>query len=190
MPQALDASAYVFQGVWTNWSKGAVRGATLTLSPASAAVLVAILALFVQMTGSQLWTVIQFLFHQTRATQAPMDAMYHQQQAVLRNNPSDLSSLRQLFRVMWAWRRSGRKAVWRSLPLMLWALGHFLFFGLAGVFSSALVTAGDGALSRSLDCGVFKQSYLNALSSQLATGFINHLDLDFQAKSQDDTQLS
>jgi hypothetical protein len=73
---------------------------------------------------------------------------------------------------------------------MLFAVCHFVFFGLAGVFSSMLVAAGDGVLSRSPDCGVFKQSYLNALNSQPATGLVNRLNLDFQAKSQDDTQLS
>jgi hypothetical protein len=190
MPQALDASAYVFQGVWTNWSKKGVLGVTLTLSPANAAVLVAILALFVQMTGSQLWTVIQFTFHQHRASEVPKDALYHQQQAVLRNNPSDLNTLRQLFRLMWAWRGKSKKPVRRSLRLMLWAICHFVFFGLAGVFSSTLIAAGDGVLSRSPYCGVFKQSYLDALNSQPTTGFVSHLNLDFQAKSQDDTELS
>ena len=165
-------------------------GATLTLSPQSAAVLVAILALFVQMTGSQLWTVIQFIFHQRRATEAPMDALYHQQQAVLRNNTSDLNTLRQLFRLMWAWRGRSKKSFRRSIHLILWSIAHFVFFGLAGVFSSILVSAGDGALSRSPYCGVFKQSYLDAINSQPTTGFVNHLNLDFQAKSEDDTQLS
>ena len=190
MPQALDASAYVFQGLWTNWSKGPVLGRKLTLSPQNAAVLVAILALFVQMTGSQLWTVIQFTFHQLRATDVPMDALYHQQQAVLRNNTSDLNTLRQLFRLTWAWRGKSKRTVWRSFHLMLWAIVHFVLFGLAGVFSSILVSAGDGTLSRSPYCGVFKQSYFDALNSQPSTGFVNHLNLDFQAKSEDDTQLS
>ena len=192
MPQALDASAYVFQGLWTNWGPGggAVLGATLTLSPQNAAVLVAILALFVQMAGSQLWTVIQFIFHQTRASEVPMDALYHQQQAVLRNNTSDLNTLRQLVRLTWAWRGRAKTPFRRSFHLMLWAIVHFVFFGLAGVFSSIVVSAGDGALARSPYCGVFKQSYLDALNSQPATGFVNHLNLDFQAKSEDDTQLS
>ena len=118
MPQALDASAYVFQGVWTNWSKKGVLGVTLTLSPANAAVLVAILALFVQMTGSQLWTVIQFTFHQHRASEVPKDALYHQQQAVLRNNPSDLNTLRQLFQ-----HPAGHNIEWHAVLSLLNSVG-------------------------------------------------------------------
>ena len=189
MPQALDASSYVFQGVWIDWSKGAISGSTLTLSPVNAAVLVAVLALFVQMTGSQLWTAIQFMFHQCRASKAPMDGYYHQQQAVLRNNTSGLSTLRQLLRIMWAWRGRARRPFRRSVHLMFWALFHFLLFGLAGVFSSSFVTAGKVALSRSPYCGVLSPSYLQSLGSFGST-IVNQRNLDLQAKSQDDVQLS
>jgi hypothetical protein len=189
MPQALDASSYVFQGVWINWSKGAISGSTLTLSPGNAAVLVAVLALFVEMTGSQLWTVLQFMFHQCRASKAPLDGYYHQQQAVLRSNTSDLNTLRQLLRITWAWRGKTRRPFRRSVNLMLWALLHFVLFGLAGVFSSTVVTAGKAALSRSPYCGVLSPSYLQSLGG-VGTSFVNQRDLDLQAKSQDDTQLS
>jgi hypothetical protein len=189
MPQALDASSYVFQGVWIDWSKGAISGSTLTLSSVNAAALVAVLALFVQMTGSQLWTVIQFIFHQCRASRAPVDGYYHQQQAILRNNTSGLSTLRQLLRITWAWRGRTRRPFRRSAHLMLWAVFHFVLFGLAGVFSSNFVTAGKVALSRSPYCGVLSPSYLESLGT-VGSSIVNRRNLDLQAKSQDDTQLS
>jgi hypothetical protein len=189
MPQALDACSYLFQGIWINWSKGAISGATLTLSPRNAAVLVAVLALFVQMTGSQLWTVFQFIFHQCRASKGPLDGYYHQQQAVLRNNTSDLNTLRQLLRITWAWRGKARRPFRRSVHLLLWAFLHFVLFGLAGVFSSTVVTAGKAALSRSPYCGVLSPSYLQSLGT-LQTPLVNQRNLDLQAKSEDDTQLS
>jgi hypothetical protein len=191
MPQASDASSYVFQGIWTNWAKGAVLGSTLTLSAQNAAVLFAILALFVRMTGSQLWTVIQFVLHQKRVSDIPMDALYHQQQVVLRNNTSDLNTMRQLLRLMWAWRRRSKQPVRRSIHLILSALVHFILFGLAGVFSSVLVRAGNDALSRSPYCGgglLFKASYLNAVDAPSA--IFHPIDLNLQDKSQDDAQLS
>jgi hypothetical protein len=73
---------------------------------------------------------------------------------------------------------------------MIWAMLHFLFFGIAGVFSSNLVDAGEVALSRSPFCGSFSQAYLDSLNSVPSTGVINTLNLNYQAKSQDDTQLS
>src|ERR1700733_4754926 len=99
MPQALEASSYVHQGFWTNWSKGGTLGETLTLSRANSTILVAVLAIFVQVTGSQLWRVFQIALHQARATQEPRDALHHQQQAVLRNNPSDFGSIWQLLQI-------------------------------------------------------------------------------------------
>jgi hypothetical protein len=117
-----------------------------------------------------------------------MDGYYHQQQAVLRNNTSGLSTLRQLLRITWAWRGRAKRPFRRSAHLMLWALFHFVLFGLAGVFSSSFVTAGKVALSRSPYCGVFSPSYLQSLGN--AGSIVNQRNLDLQAKSQDDTQLS
>jgi hypothetical protein len=72
---------------------------------------------------------------------------------------------------------------------MLSALLHFILFGLAGVFSSTVVTAGKAALSRSPYCGVLSPSYLQSLGN-VGTSIVNQRNLDMQAKSQDDTQLS
>jgi hypothetical protein len=38
----------IYTGVWTNWSKGAVVGSTITLSNRNGAVLIAALAIFIQ----------------------------------------------------------------------------------------------------------------------------------------------
>ena len=54
MTQALEPSAYIFEGIWTNHSKTGVRGLTLTLTSAHSTLLTNSLALFVTLAGGQL----------------------------------------------------------------------------------------------------------------------------------------
>jgi hypothetical protein len=185
MPQALEASSYVYQGVWTNWSKGKTLGATLTLSSANGTILVAVLAIFVQVTGSQLWRVFQVALHQSRATQDPRDGLHHQHQAVLRNNSSDFASVWQFLRIGLAWRhQKTTNALRRSLALVIWALLHFALFALAGIFSTPLIHAGDAVLSRSPFCGKFSKTYLASLGSHANTGMPGHLENEYYAQYQ------
>src|SRR4051794_37939554 len=185
MPRAPEASSYVYQGVWTNWSKGKTLGGTLTLSVANSTILVAVLAIFVQVTGSQLWKVFKMALHQSRATQNQRDGLHHQQQAVLRNNPSDFSSVWQLLHIGLAWRHQRTtNALKRSLALAIWALLHFMLFAVAGVFSTPLVDAGDAVLSRSPFCGTFNTTYLTSLGSHTTTGMPGHLDNEYYVQYQ------
>jgi len=160
MPEALDPSAYVFEGVWTNWGKSRVLGATLTLTPRNATVLVAILALFVQITGSQLWIFVRFAIHQYL--------------------------LVQILRTSWSWRHTSRRPFHRSILLILLALLHFAAFGFAGVFASRVANAGDETLSRSPFCGTLNTPYASAIDRQT----LNPLNSEYSSKLQRDAQLS
>jgi hypothetical protein len=185
MPQALEASSYVHQGVWTNWNKGGTLGGTLTLSRANSTILVAVLAIFVQVTGSQLWRVFQIALHQARATQKPRDALHHQQQAVLRNNPSDFGSIWQLLRIGLAWRHQRTiNSLKRSLALVIGALVHFILFALAGILSAPLVNAGEAVLSRSPFCGTFNNTYLASLGSHASMNMPGHLENEYYSQYQ------
>jgi hypothetical protein len=191
MAQALDASSYIYQGVWIDWSKGGALGRTLTLAPANSIILVAVLAIFVQVTGSQLWKVFQLAIHQFRATQKQKDGLYHQQQAVLRNNTSDFSSIWQLLRIGFAWRHQRTiSPLRRSFTLVTWALLHFLLFATAGIFSSPLVNAGDAVLSRSPFCGTFKTTYFDSMGSHAKPGMPDHLENEYYAHYQTRCQQS
>jgi hypothetical protein len=191
MSQAQDASSYIYQGVWIDWSKGKVRGGTVTLSPANSTILVAILAIFVQVTGSQLWKVFQLALHQFRATEKQRDGLYHQQQAVLRNNTSDFSSIWQLAKIGFAWRHQRTiSPLRRSFTLVTWALLHFLLFALAGIFSSPLVDAGDAVLSRSPFCGKFNDTYFSSMGSHSKPGMPDHLENEYYAHYQTRCQES
>jgi hypothetical protein len=185
MPLALEASSYVYQGFWTNWSKGKTLGGTLTLSFAKSTILVAVLAIFVQVTGSQLWKVVQIALHQSRATQKPRDALHHQHQAVLRNNSSDFGSIWQFLRIGLAWRHQRTtNALRRSLALVIWALLHFTLFALAGILSTLLIHAGDAVLSRSPFCGKFNNTYLTSLGNHSSTGMPGHLQNEYYVQYQ------
>jgi hypothetical protein len=139
MPQALGASSHVYQGVWVYWGKGKTLGAMLTVAPSNASILVAVVAIFVQVAGSQLWKVFQLALHQRRATTKPRDGLHHQQQAILRNDTSDFSSIWQLLNVGFAWRRQKTiHPLRRSIALAGWALLHFLLFAFAGIFSTLI----------------------------------------------------
>ena len=124
MQHAQDASAYAFEGIWVNWSKGGTKGLTWTLCPTNATILISTLAVFVTMAGGQLWTILRFSLHQLRATpQSRTTTMLHkQQQVVLRNAATDLTTLRLFFCLLWSWRKNSRNSLSSSLPVMAVAL--------------------------------------------------------------------
>ena len=193
MPVADAASSYVYQGVWTNWSKGKHTGLTLTLSPTNTLLVIAVLAIFIQLVGTQLWRILQFVLHQSRATAEPRNGLYHGQQVILRNSSSELGALWSMMRLAIAYRKEKMaKSFRRSAPLMSLTLLHFLFWALAGVFSSQILGAGDQVLSRSPFCGVYNNTYYYSMPRFDAMGgaVTNHRLNEFYANNQDRYQQS
>ena len=191
MSQAESAAAYVYEGAWTNWSKGRHLGATLTLSPRDALLVVSVLALFVGLAGTQLWKIIQFIVHQSRATAYDRDGLYHQQQVILRNSSSELGACWNLVRVAFAWRTQKRVHSYRrSAALVALPLLHFAFFTLAGVFASRLLDAGDQVLSRSPYCGDYNVTYISSLGTSTIPGSPNRLVNDYAVNAQNQLQRS
>jgi hypothetical protein len=89
-----------------------------------------------------------------RATREARGGAYHQEQAVLRNNVSDINSLWQLTKIWWSW-RSGSS--WRARPsfnLFFLGLLHLAAFGAAGILAFRITGAGNQVLiARSSNCG-------------------------------------
>ncbi|KAF2018547.1 hypothetical protein BU24DRAFT_475616 [Aaosphaeria arxii CBS 175.79] len=99
--------AYV--GFWTNWSSGKIQGATVTLTRRNGGLLVAFLALFVATAGRSFWRIICFMLHCFLSKpSSPQDGLYHQRQALLRNNEAALSAAWQLLEMMVVWKKSFR----------------------------------------------------------------------------------
>ena len=146
--------ASIYTGPWVDWSRGPILGSTITLSARSASVLAAFLALFVTIVGSSLWRILSFTIHQCSASPEAKDGLHHQHQLIFRNTGSPFEATKSFTETAWHWRRTGRKAWSRSLPLALFALAFLLAFGAASILTS-LVTRAAGAqrLLVSNNCG-------------------------------------
>lgn len=131
----------VYLGVWTNWSKGRVLGATLTLNYQEGTLLIAFLAIFVALVGTSLWRISCFFLHLVTSTKGPhaRDGLYHQHQAILRNSPDPVHGLVNLSRSYWAWRYASHNAHRRVLPTIAYSAICTGVFALASGFSSGAI---------------------------------------------------
>jgi len=171
----MSSSQTIYVGTWTNWSKGHVKGATLTLPNQHGVVLIAALALFIQLAGGQSWRILSYIVYQIRTTRARKDGLYHQQQATLRNTSSDIGSLWSLAKLGWAWRSVTRRSARRSFGIVALAFVHLLAFTSAGILSSHFTSVGnDVLLARSSSCGIWNPAPdLADLAQNIAYGVYN-----------------
>ena len=117
------SQATIQLGIWTDWDKGSITGLTLTTTSAGGAVLTVFLALYVQSTGNHSWGIIRFIIHQARVRRTPQEALYHQQQVVLRN-ASSADACVGFLTLGWGWRKKAPKPIVKSVPLFLLAMVH------------------------------------------------------------------
>jgi hypothetical protein len=194
MEQALEPTAYIYEGVWRNLSKSTARNLTLTLCPTRAVILTNALALFVAMSGSQLWTIIRFTLHQIRSTSQPQNRSktHNQQQVVLRNATTDIATARLMFYIAWSSRRNARDAIAACMTILILAGLNAIFFMVAGTFSNSLVNAGTVVLSRSPHCGYWNETYFGiaANGNNPTTAETFALSTEYINKAVNDIQLN
>jgi hypothetical protein len=197
MSNALDASDYIYQGCWINWTKGRLLGSTLTLTSTNSTLLTNMLALFVTMAGGQFWTILRFTLHQLRASHnsdRQLNILYHKEQVVLRNTTSALTTAQLLLTLRWDSRRSASRAPTHNMPVIVLAILSAAFFFVAGAFSNTMTNAGPQVLSRSPFCGFWNQTYFDIAQNGLdaAMGSVQNLMLanEANAKRDQDTELS
>ena len=142
----MSAELSIYTGFWVNWSSGRVFGSTLTLSADNSAFLIAFIALFVRFVGGQLWSVITFLASRACSTAEPRDALYHQQQAVLRNTSQPVDLVWSMLKLAWFWKGFASKASTRTLSFVTSSLAYIAAFALAGIFSSRVSSANSEVL--------------------------------------------
>lgn len=185
MPQAEDASSWVHVGVWTNQSKSFLNAATLTITPQSSKVLTSILALLVQMAGSQLWHITQIIVHQKRATLERKDPVYWLFQVVLRNVNTALDSFTLFLGISWAWRhKPNTRSLSRCKYFLLWSFSHITIFILLSTFIATLLDAGGKVLTRSIYCGDYNTSYVAAGGDTRSVGMPNPSVVEWRAYQQ------
>ncbi|KAF1967212.1 hypothetical protein BU23DRAFT_301286 [Bimuria novae-zelandiae CBS 107.79] len=133
---------YVYRGVWVNQKDGSTMGCTITVNANTSTIIVALLAVMSTIGATHLWSLLLFFSPQQRAFGAPKDALFRQQQALLRTSPAPGSFLVETIRLWWIWRRKGHVLLRCLLPALL----SLLFAAstlTAGVFSSAIVSSSN-----------------------------------------------
>lgn len=178
-----NTNSTIYTGIWNDWSRGQITGSTLTLSNRNAAILIAILALFVSQAGSHSWTIICFITHQLRTTTKPRNGLFHQQQVILRNSVwgSDLGTIWQLGKLAWFWRGHGVRSVRGSIGILVLGILHLFAFFATGTLSSRIVTVGSKVLVRGPNCGIWNTR--DAPTSEKFE-FNDHLKLNSQLSVQ------
>lgn len=73
----------VYVGTWTNWSRGQVLGATLTLPRQEADLLIAFTAFFIAFVATRVWRLMCFAIHRSCSNKAAQNVLYHQHQVRL-----------------------------------------------------------------------------------------------------------
>lgn len=165
----MASTSQIYTGLWINHSRGALLGATLTLTDRDAAFVLALLAVVVTTAGHSFWKILSYIYHQIRSNRGPKDAIFYQQQAVLKNSGSALDAVWKFSQVSFAWRKHSK---WwqfgRSHNLFFIVLGLFIaaVFAVASIFSSQVTkSAGNEVLINSPNCGFwgFNDSSSNLL---------------------------
>ncbi|KAH8894585.1 hypothetical protein GQ53DRAFT_820955 [Thozetella sp. PMI_491] len=155
-PTVLDSSPYtVHLGTWTNWSRGRIFGATLTLTQSDASLLIAFTAFFVTLVAARLWRIVCLAIHRLFTTPHPRDGLHHQRQAILRNSASALAAVSSLGLLFWAWRGIAKGRFARVFPTLAFATLFSVAFAVATGFSSRISTAvGSEVLVDGSNCGL------------------------------------
>ncbi|KAJ4360713.1 uncharacterized protein N0V89_001280 [Didymosphaeria variabile] len=133
---------YVYRGVWLDQTGGSTMGRTITVDTNTSVIIVALLAIMSTIGATHLWSLLLFSFHQQRASGGSKDALFQQQQALLRTMPAPGNFVTEMIKLWWSWRRKGRVLLRCLLP----ALFSLLFAAstlTASVFSSAIVSSSD-----------------------------------------------
>ncbi|KAI0509524.1 hypothetical protein F5B22DRAFT_638000 [Xylaria bambusicola] len=149
----------VYIGVWINWSRGQVLGATLTLPRREADLFIAFTAFFIAFVATRVWRLMCFAIHRSCSQESAQNALYHQHQAILRNSSNPEDGLRLITYVL----RANKKSSGRVFPIFTAVIATIcvLSFTVAGGFSSYISTAvGTEVLVKSISCGIYPAIHL------------------------------
>lgn len=146
----------IYLGTWTDWSRGKLLGATLTLTRQNGTLLVAFIALFITMVSTSFWVLSCFAFHHLFSSESARDGLHHQRQVILRNSANSVSGITRLFQLLLAWRKIAKRPYRRVLPLLLSSAIILAGFAACSGFSSKVSSAlGNDVLVLGDRCGLF-----------------------------------
>ncbi|EMD67266.1 hypothetical protein COCSADRAFT_188049 [Bipolaris sorokiniana ND90Pr] len=146
----------IYKGFWINRSLGTVRGATLTLDRQTGGLVIAFLALFIAATARSFWKITRFLVYAIESNLGKQDGVYHQRQAILRNQSLALNAVLDLCRLSYAWRDRAKRSQQRILPVILIASAISVGSVAAGLLSSRILTnSNQEVLIAGRNCGIY-----------------------------------
>ncbi|KAL1857549.1 hypothetical protein Daus18300_010307 [Diaporthe australafricana] len=144
----------IYTGIWTNWSREAILGPTLTMTKQYGNLLIAFTALFVTFVASRFWRVCCVVLHRCYSIAADRNAIHHQRQVILRNSRAPDSAFFDILSLLWTWRKSQVRRIADLVPLIVFTACYLTAFTAAGGFSSYISNSmGDEVLINSRNCG-------------------------------------
>ena len=111
--------------------------------------------MFITTVGAFCWAIFCFVVHQIRSSRQQKDGHFHQSQALLRNSPSPTGSLKQFWKLGYAWSGKGQKSKRRVAWLSLVAIIHLGIFQIAALLANRIYDTNNEVLLRSRVCGKY-----------------------------------
>ncbi|KAF2733301.1 hypothetical protein EJ04DRAFT_605754 [Polyplosphaeria fusca] len=162
---------FVKRGYWVNQADGPVMGQTITTDTRTGSIIISLLTLFTSLGLSHLWNLITYIWHQTRANGDPRDALFRQQQVLLRTFPSPLVLVADSFKIWLAWRRKTKGVLRRTWLHSIVAI-VFKLATVAASILSAYVAVGSNIQVLPWACP-FDKSICASDGVQFDSGYIN-----------------
>jgi hypothetical protein len=169
----MSNGTHIYIGVWTDWSQGQIRGATLTLSQLNAGILSSFLALLATSAGGLcglFWSIVAFSIHQSNTTLDGdrKDTLQTFRQLIFRNKAAITAAW--AFLKLPSTNKDTPKRFWRSIPFAILPILILLLFGALSLCTSYISKqASDFTLIVSPDCGGFKVDTLSEALNPLNT---------------------
>lgn len=133
-------SQFVHQGIWVDVSRGSLMGRTITTDARTGTFLVAVMAVLCSLATGHLWHLITFGIHQYRADGSPKDALFRQQQAILRTFSTPSAVMTEHAKLYMTWRKAKTHSPTKRLILITFFAAVFSCATvLTGIFSSYVV---------------------------------------------------
>jgi hypothetical protein len=121
--------------------------------------MIAFLAWFVGVASSAFWDLLSNMMFLHRATEAPRDALFHQQQMSLRVGISDIGTLWSFWKLGRQWHHRAKSPWSRSWPIILTALVHIILFSAAGILVSKVTQTRSEVMLKPITCGLWDDPY-------------------------------
>lgn len=116
-------------------------GKTITTDTRTGAFVIALLAIVSTLATAHLWHLVTFIIYQCRANGRPRDALFRQQQAILRTLPTPGALIADYLKLFWHWRK--KEGLWAALArisfLILLASVFVAMTWATSIFSSFIV---------------------------------------------------